>query len=55
MEQLYVAGGPGGVSFMQVLHMFGSIEEVLGEDFKETRFIVNPNATIPFMSDITNE
>ena len=55
VEQVYGAGGLGGVSFMQLLHMFWSTQEALGEDFKETWVIVNPNYPIPFMSDTTNE
>ena len=39
---------------MQLLHMFWSMDEALGEDFKETCLRVNPNAAMNFISDITN-
>ena len=55
VEQVYGAGGPGGVSFMQLFHTFLSTQEALGEDFKDTCVRVNPNYLMPFMSDITNE
>ena len=45
----------GGVSFVQLLHMFWSTQEALGEDLKETWVRVNTNSLVPFMSDITNE
>ena len=40
---------------MQLLHMFWSTQEGLGEDFKEKWFRGNPNYLMPFMSDITDE
>ena len=40
---------------MQLLHMFWSTEKEIGEYFKDTWVIVNPNETIPLISDITNE
>ena len=40
---------------MQLLYTFWSTEESLGEDFKDTWVILNPNAPNNFMSDITNE
>ena len=49
VEQVYGAGGIEEVSFMQLLHMFWSTQEALGEEFKETWVIVNPNYLMPFM------
>ena len=40
---------------MQVFHMCLSTEESLGEYFKFTWVIVNPNYPMPFMSDIINK
>ena len=40
---------------MQLLHMFWSTQEVLGEDFKYTWVMVKPDSPMPFMSDVTNE
>ena len=37
------------------MHTFWSTKEALGEYFKETWVIVNPNSPLPFISDITNE
>ena len=37
---------------MRFLHMFWSMDEALGEDFKYTWVRVKPNSTITFMSDI---
>ena len=34
VEQVYGAGGIGEVSFVQLLHIFCSTQESLGEDFK---------------------
>ena len=45
----------GDFTFMQLLHMFWSTQKALGEDFKETWVRVNPNSTIPFISNITNK
>ena len=55
VEQVYVAGGLGEVSFMQLLHIFWSTQDSLGEYFKEIWVRVKPNSPMPFMSDITNE
>ena len=40
---------------MQLLHMFWSTHEIIGNYFKETWVGVNPNYPMPFMSDITDE
>ena len=55
VEQVYGAGGLGEVYFMQLLHMFCSIQEAICEKFKETWIRVNPNYLMPFMLEITNE
>ena len=55
VEQVYGAGGLRDVSFMQLLQMFWSTQEELGEDFKETWVRVNPTYPMPFMSYTINE
>ena len=40
---------------MKLLHMFWSMEEALGEDFKDAWVRLNLNTPMPFVSDITNE
>ena len=55
VEQVYYAGGLREVSFIKLFHMSWSIQESLGEEFKDTWVRFNPNSLMPFMSDITNE
>ena len=40
---------------MKLLHTFWSTDEELGEDFKETWVILNPNDPMPFIPGTTNE
>ena len=55
MEQVYGAGNIGEVYFIQLLHMFWSKHEALGEDSKDTWARVNTNYPITFMLFIKNE
>ena len=55
MEQVYGEGGIRGVSPMKLLHTFWSTDEELGENFKETWVILNPNDPMPFIPGTTNE
>ena len=49
VEQLYGTGGIREVYFIHLLHTFFSTEEALGEDFKYTWVILNPNYPIHFI------
>ena len=42
-------------SSVQLFYTFWLTKEAIGEYFKYTWVKVDPNSTIPFMSDITNE
>ena len=49
VEQVYGAGGLREVSSMQLLHKFWLTQEALGEHFKETWVILNPDYPMPLM------
>ena len=55
VEQVYGEIGIGEVSSMQLFHRFFLKQEALGESFKDTWVIVNPNSPMPFLSGITKE
>ena len=55
MEQLYGSSGLREVYFVKLLHTFFPMEEALGKYSKNIWVIVNPNYSMPFMSDIINE
>ena len=55
MEQVYGVDGIGDVSFMQLLHVFWSTREALGEEPKEAWVRVKLNLSMSFISDITNQ
>ena len=52
VEEIFGEGGLGIVSFMQLLHTCWSLQESLGEAFKETWVKINPSIPLPYMTDV---